>query len=254
MKLVKPMLLEYQEEASSDPEWLYEPKFNGIRLLVGNDHSYTRHGTITTSRFPELLFTSDEVLMDGELIAPGESAPDNFEAVMARFSGNSKQPIHYKAFDLLYYRGKNLTTLPIQERKPMLTEVVGELHSEFIGQTPFVIGEGETLFRVMKENNMEGMVAKKLGSLYMPGTRSKDWRKIINWTYQECVAFKVTFGPFTVQLSDYEGNYIGSATIGFTKEIRHELIAAQLPVAVKVKARGWTEKGKLRLPQIIVVN
>ena len=85
MKLVKPMLLVYQEEVRSDEGWLYEPKFDGIRLLVGNDYSYTRHGTITTSRFPELRFDGHEILLDGELIAPGIKAPDDFTGAMSRF-------------------------------------------------------------------------------------------------------------------------------------------------------------------------
>jgi DNA ligase 1 len=100
-RFVKPMLLEYQEEASSDEGWLYEPKFNGIRLLSVNNYSYTRHDTITTSRFPELLFGGDDVLLDGELIALDEHSPDNFEGAMSRFSGNKDQPISLLAFDVL---------------------------------------------------------------------------------------------------------------------------------------------------------
>src|SRR3954454_10204355 len=103
MKLVKPMLLGYQEDVSSDDGWLYEPKYDGIRLLVGNRHSYTRHGTITTSRFPELLFGGDEALLDGELIAPGEHSPDDFSGAMSRFSGNKEQPISFMAFDVISY-------------------------------------------------------------------------------------------------------------------------------------------------------
>lgn len=97
MKLVKPMLLESQEEVRSDEGWLYEPKFDGIRLLVGNDHSYTRHGTITTSRFPELIFVGQEFLLDGEFIAPGTNAPDDFAGFMSRFGGNKNQSISFLA-------------------------------------------------------------------------------------------------------------------------------------------------------------
>lgn len=114
------MLLSTQENVDSNPEWLYEPKYDGFRLLVSNELSYTRHGTITTSRLPELHFEGEAALMDGELIAPGEHSPDDFAGAMSRFKGNTKQPIQYRAFDLLFYQGKWITMLPIQKGKSCL--------------------------------------------------------------------------------------------------------------------------------------
>lgn len=254
MKLVKPMLLEYQEEARSDEGWLYEPKFNGIRVLSSNKYSYTRHGTITTSLFPELLFGGNDALLDGELIAPGKDAPDDFESAMSRFSGNKDQPILLMAFDILEHKNEMVTHWPIEERKGLLTEVLSIIDSPHIKLVPSVYTEGKALFNVMKENNMEGMVAKRLGTPYIPGTRSDNWRKIINWSYHDVVVAKVTRGPLTAQLQSVEGEYLGSVAIGFTKEIREVLISWKTPFAVKVKARGWTSGGKLRLPQIIEVK
>lgn len=251
MKLVKPMLLEYQEEVRSDEGWIYEPKFDGIRLLAGNDYSYTRHGTITTSRFPELLFGGHEVLLDGELIAPGIDAPDNFAGAMSRFSGNKDQPISFMAFDVLSIKKKSIMHYPLEERKALLTESLAMIDSTHINLIPYVNTEGGQLFNVMKENNMEGMIAKRLGTPYVPGTRSENWRKIINWSYHDVVVSKITFGPLTAQLQSFEDNYLGSVAIGFTKEIRDELLSRTPPFVAKVKARGWTSGIKLRLPQII---
>jgi DNA ligase 1 len=254
MKLVKPMLLEYQEEVRSDEGWLYEPKFDGIRLLIGNDYSYTRHGTITTSRFPELRFDGHEILLDGELIAPGIDAPDDFAGSMSRFSGNKKQPISLKAFDILSYRNKSVTHYPLEERKAILTESLTEIDSPYITLIPYIYTEGEQLFEVMKANNMEGMIAKRLGTPYKPGTRSDNWRKIINWSYHDVIVSKVTLGPLTVQLQSIEGVYLGSVAIGFTKEIREKLLLGIPPFKTKVKSRGWTSGGKLRLPQIVEIK
>ena len=253
MKLIKPMLLEYQEEVRSDEGWLYEPKFDGIRLLVGNDHSYTRHGTITTSRFPELIFGGNNALLDGELIAPGEQSPDDFSSAMSRFSGNKNQPISLMAFDVLSYKNKSVIHYPLEERKAILTEGLAGIDSPHINLIPYVYTEGEQLFDVMKENRMEGMIAKRLGTPYVPGTRSDNWRKIINWSYHYVVVSKVTFGPLTVQLHSEEGDYLGSVVIGFTKEIRLMLKSLTPPFSAKVKSRGWTSGGKLRLPQIVEI-
>lgn len=254
MKIIKPMLLSYQDEATSLEDWMYEPKFDGIRLLVGNAYSYTRHGTVTTSRFPELLFGGHETLLDGELIAPGTNAPDDFAGVMSRFSGNKEQPILYMVFDILKYKNKTTSHWPIEKRKELLTETVITIDSLYIKLVPSVYIEGEQLFEVMKANNMEGMVAKRLGSSYIPGTRSDNWKKIINWSYHDVVVSKVTFKPLTAQFSSIDGEYIGSVAIGFTKEIREVLTSRQTPFGVRVKARGWTNQGKLRLPQIIAIK
>ena len=254
MKIVKPMLLEYQDEVRSDEGWLYEPKFDGIRLLVGNDYSYTRHGTITTSRFPELHFGGHEVLFDGELIAPGQNAPDDFAGSMSRFSGNKEQPISLMVFDIISHKEKSVTHFPIEERKALLTETVSIIDSQYINLTPYVYTEGISLFDVMKESNMEGMVAKRLGTPYLPGTRSDNWRKIINWSYHDVIVSKITLGPLTVQLQSIEGEYLGSVVIGFTKEIRQLLKLMTPPFPATVKSRGWTNGGKLRLPQIVEIK
>lgn len=70
---------------------------------------------------------------------------------------------------------------------------------------------------------MEGMVAKRLGTPYIPGIRSDDWRKIINFSYHDVFVSKITLGPLTVQLRNSERDYLGSVVIGFTKEIRQML-------------------------------
>jgi len=217
MKYIKPLLLGTKEQINSDEEWLYEPKYDGIRLLVGNCQSYTRHGTITTSRFPELLFGGEDVLLDGELIAHGTDAPDDFSGAMSRFSGNDDQPISLMAFDVISYHNETVNHWPIEERKGLLTEVISVIDSQYINLVPYVLGEGEQLFNVIKENSMEGVVAKRIGSTYIPGTRSDNWRKIINWSYHDVVVSKVTLGPLTVQLHSTEGDYLGSVIIGFTR-------------------------------------
>lgn len=246
------MLLESQEEVNSDEGWIYEPKFDGIRLLVGNDYSYTRHGTITTSRFPELLLGMD-TLFDGELIAQGTDSPDDFSGAMSRFSGNKNQPILHMAFDILVHKGKSVMYYPIEERKELLSDVVSTMDSPHIKLMSYV-SDGEALFDIIKENKMEGIVGKRLGTPYLNGTRSDNWRKIISWSYHDVIVSKVTFKPLSVQFSNADGEYVGGTTIGFTKEIRSKLNVMTPPFLVTVKSRGWTSGGKLRLPQIVDIK
>ena len=136
----------------------------------------------------------------------------------------------------------------------MLPEVISVIDSQYINLVPFVLGDGEQLFNVIKENSIEGIVAKRTGSTYIPGTRSDDWRKIINWSYHDVIVSKIILGPLTVQLQSIEGDHLGSVVIGFTKEIRQILPSLAPPFSVNVKSRGWTSCGKLRLPQIIEIK
>jgi DNA ligase-1 len=252
MKITKPMLLSYGTEPFTDEKFLFEPKWDGIRLLVGEDFSYTRHSTITTNRFSELRFDiREEVLLDSELIAPGTKAPDDFEKVMSRFSGNKQQPIQFIAFVILSHRNKSVASLPIEERKGLLTKVLEKIDSPHFIPTPFALTEGETMFNVVKENNMEGMVAKRLGSKYVNNLRTNNWIKIINWRYHDAIVTKVSFKPLTAQLHNAKSEYLGSVRIGFTKEIKEEILSRTPPFSCIVKSRGCTSGGKLRHPQII---
>lgn len=210
--------------------------------------------TITTNRFPELKLNGYNALLDGELIAPGTDKPDDFERAMARFSGNKEQPILYMAFDIITYQNKSVTTYPIEERKGLLTELLAKINLPYIHLVPYVHKEGNAFFNIIKEKNMEGIVAKRSGSTYKTATRSDNWRKIINWRYKDLIVSKVTHGPLTVQLHTYDGIYAGSVTLGFTKEIRELIYAKAAPYPCRVKFRGWTSNNKLRLPQIVSID
>ncbi|OMP65730.1 ATP-dependent DNA ligase [Domibacillus epiphyticus] len=254
MKIIKPMLLTSDDNVFSDADWIFEPKYDGYRLLVGNKYSYTKFGTVTTTRLPELQFDLGyDVLLDGELITPSTNAPDNHAGSTSRFHGNMEQPIYFMAFDLLEQDHASIMTLPIERRKELLSKVIRDINSPYIKQILHIPEEGERLFSVMKENNMEGMIAKKKGTPYLPGIRSPDWRNIICWTQHDVFIKKITLRPLSAQLFDSQSNYIGTVWDGFTKEIKSELYSKSPPFSCKVKARGWTSGHQLRLPQIIEI-
>jgi DNA ligase-1 len=117
MNQIKPMLLT-TSEVFSDSNWLYEPKYDGFRLLCGNDHSYTRNGKITTNRFHELHFDIGcNVLLDGELITPVIGMTNNFAGDISQFHRAKNQPIQFLAFDILQHGSNSVMHHPIEERK-----------------------------------------------------------------------------------------------------------------------------------------
>lgn len=104
------------------------------------------------------------------------------------------------AFDIISHNGKSVANQPIEERKDLLVNAVASIKSQYINSMSYV-SDGEALFNIIKENKMEGIVAKRLGTPYIKGTRSDNWRKIINWSHHEVVVSKVTFKPLAARLA-----------------------------------------------------
>ncbi len=87
-------------------------------------------------------------------------------------------PVSYVAFDILNHDGRELFSLPLVERKKLLSQVVNETERLAVSRT--IDGAGIALFEQAKAMNLEGIVAKRIDSLYRPGKRTKDWIKIKN--------------------------------------------------------------------------
>jgi DNA ligase-1 len=262
--MIRPMLLQSANEPFDSDEYIYEPKYDGIRLLIENTSSpmaYSRHLNDVTTKFPELLPIPYGVLLDGEVVQPDIKRLDNFEDLMSRFALSKTESVHTAslvkpvtliAFDILKYEGKTLYSTPLMERKAILDKVIKDINNPQIIKTMYGENAGHSLFEVIKEHSLEGIVAKKKRSLYRPATRSYDWLKIINWTRTEGYIAKVKFNPLTLIIENEMNAYLGAIELGITKIHREAIIAhfnlyptKRIPCIVK--SRGLTSKGKLRL-------
>jgi len=125
-----------------------------------------------------------DAVLDGELVAFDHGVP-SFQTLQQRMHlRNQKQveqlslriPVVYMVFDLIYMDGRDLTGHPLQERRRLLEEAV--VPSEQIQISPAVAGDGMALFEAAAAQGLEGIMAKRLSSLYLPGTRSRDWLKV----------------------------------------------------------------------------
>ncbi|SFJ87159.1 ATP-dependent DNA ligase [Thermoflavimicrobium dichotomicum] len=128
---ISPMLLHKSDKAFHDAEYISELKYDGIRLIlstVDGIRAYTRHNTLCTKQFPELqsVHWPADTILDGELIVTNKNGHPDFESVMKRFQTTNEQkiqslrstlPVQYLVFDNLRYQGKELTHLPLLERK-----------------------------------------------------------------------------------------------------------------------------------------
>jgi bifunctional non-homologous end joining protein LigD len=142
-------------------------------------------------------------------------------------------PVAYIAFDLLYLDGRDLTSLPVEERKAVLEKVV--VPSSRVQVSPAVRGAGVTLAQAAHSRALEGIVAKKLGSPYTPGKRVKQWLKIKvtheadvvvgGWTRGEG-GRSSSFGSLLVGAYDEEGlRFLGAIGTGYSDKTLKELMA-----------------------------
>lgn len=181
----EPMLATSWKTAFDDPDWWFEVKWDGYRAILssskGRVKARSRRGLDLLGPFPELgnLVLPDRVAIDGEVVAFDELGRPSFSLLQQRtgFGGAgtaAKVGVNFVAFDLLY-RDADLTRVPYRERRSALVDL--DLPS------PLVVPEatpetGVSLFEAAKEAGLEGVVAKRSESLYLPGRRSPDWRKV----------------------------------------------------------------------------
>jgi bifunctional non-homologous end joining protein LigD len=241
---IHPMLATPVESAFDDDDWVYEIKWDGYRSVVffGEDgqralRMVSRNQNDQTGEFPELHVIADQLdcrscIVDGEIVALDESGRASFSQMQQR-SGLSLEGkrrtadrtvfILYYAFDLLYLDGYSLLKVDLEERKKLLSQVMRP--SERVKISEHFIGNGTTLLEAARQQQLEGIVAKRRKSCYIQ-KRSREWLKIKITQRQECVIGGYTdprgsrenFGSLVLGLYDKKGNLVpvGQAGSGFT--------------------------------------
>jgi len=287
----EPMLATRWPDAFDDPGWWFDVKWDGYRAVVSADggrvRARSRRGLDLTGPFPELasLPIPDGVAVDGEVVAFDEEGRPSFSNLQRRtgFGGRGTGAavgVNLVVFDLLY-RDESLVSRPYEERMERL-EALGL-------QSPIVVPEptpehGKALFEVAKAQGLEGVVGKRLGSPYLPGRRSPDWRKVAVTRRLRAVVGGYlpgeggrasTFGSILVGLHDEQGlRWIAAVGSGFddatlrafsdhlgqmerpTTPFHNEVILprptrpvwVEPVVVVEVEYKEWTHDLHLRAP------
>lgn len=188
---MEPMLPTLIEKPFSDPEWLFELKWDGVRALAwiedGALKLRARSGTDITKRYPELAALSESVgarkaILDGEIVALDAQGHSDFEKLQERMHVHAPSanliaavPVVYYLYDILYCDGYDLRESPLLERKQLLQALLRT--SERFRYSDHQAERGEELFELAKQNGLEGIVAKRSDSRYVSG-RSTSWAKI----------------------------------------------------------------------------
>jgi bifunctional non-homologous end joining protein LigD len=168
----------------SGPGWIHEIKHDGFRILARRDSAgvrlITRAGNDFSSRFPFIAMAVSKLpvrscLIDGEAIVCDENGLADFELI--RRHGALASAVHC-AFDLLELDGRDLRGEPIEKRKALLAKLLKGSHLSIV-LNEHSEEDGAIVFREACKLSCEGIVSKRLGSLYRRG-RSPHWIKVKN--------------------------------------------------------------------------
>ena len=187
---VSPMLCTLTKEPVSDPEYIFEIKWDGYRIISyvnkGKVRMDSRSALDYTKKYPLIAQSvkdlKKDVVLDGEVVVFNKEGLPDFDALQLYNGHNS--PISYCVFDILWMDGYNLMHLPLVERKEILKKLVGKNDVLKYSES---FDDGEGLYQHMLDINLEGIVAKKKHSEYLPGVRSYEWLKIPTRKRQEFV-------------------------------------------------------------------
>lgn len=191
-KNIKPMLIGESTKAFDSEEHLYELKLDGIRCIAYLDKNgvelRNKRNDILLEKYPELKNIHKQIkkrcILDGELIVIENGKPNFFELQRRSLMTNSfkiklassKLPVSFTAYDIIYYDDASVADLALMERKKILEKNIVE--SERLAISRYIEKEGIKLYKLAEENNLEGIVAKKMNSKYYFDKRTKDWIKI----------------------------------------------------------------------------
>jgi bifunctional non-homologous end joining protein LigD len=285
-KSIKPMLCTLVKEPFNDEDFLYEAKLDGYRVIAFvKEHKATlisrsglNYSKYYTPVVDELASFDFDMVVDGEVVVLNEEGEPDFDALQ-KYKGDA--PLIFYAFDLLWVKGYDIIDLPLEQRKEILLKILPE--SDVVKYS-IHFDNGLELFDVVKQKGMEGIVAKRRGSKYLPGKRGKDWLKIPTEKRQEFIiggwtesesgsAFRtLLFGAYEKE----KLKFIGHAGGGF-KEKEKPLIKKRLKkleikknpfdnevdadtevhyvkpkLVANIKFATWTQSGRIRKPAIFL--
>ncbi|MET7732253.1 non-homologous end-joining DNA ligase [Streptomyces sp. NPDC005402] len=248
--------------AAQDARWAYETKQDGQRVVVylagnGDVTLRARSGEEITRAYPELrslgsALGATPAVLDGEILALDEQGRADFQLLQPRMQLShapgraarraAEAPVHLVLFDLMHLGRRSLLALPYAQRRARLDELA--LTGPHWSTPAALVGHGEQALRATREHGLEGLVCKRLDSVYEPGVRSRAWIKIRNMLSEDVVVGgwlpgkgRLTGLPGAVLVGQRGGGrlrYVGSVGTGWSEAERTELASLLAAAATDV--------------------
>ena len=290
----QPMLATATDALPVGEGWVYEPKWDGFRAIVtvaGGEVTLTsRNGKDLTGRFRDvaravpLAIRSSDAVLDGEICALDEDGRSRFSLLQE--SGGTSMLV---LFDLLEVDSEPLLSKPLGERRRRLEELVGRSAGVVVSPQ---FDDGPALLAAARQQELEGVVAKQVGSPYRPGRRTPDWQKLKLRQTQEVVIAGYTrgqgrrtggFGALVAGVQDAGVlRWAGNVGTGFSDDeierLRKVLAPLERPdspfaevpkmprvrrsdvtwvepaLVAEVEFVEWTHEGRLRAPSYVALR
>ncbi len=286
-EIIKPMLATATKKIFNDPQWIYELKWDGYRMIAnikdGRADLSSRNGISFNSKFSRLKRDLEQiphnVILDGEVVIVDKKGVPDFQKLQ-NYDEQTLGELRFYVFDILYLNGISTLDLPLLERKSLIEEVIeGTYHTFYCDHME---GMGSTFYKRAIDAGMEGVIAKKANSKYSPGYRSENWLKIkavqstesIICGYTDSESGGSVFGSLILGMyQDEKLTYIGNCGSGFSAAEQKKLLSkfkklesAESPFIKKTNLKGrtphwlkpelicevhfteWTKTGSLRHP------
>jgi DNA ligase D-like protein (predicted ligase) len=261
-EFIEPMECAPVSKLPEGPDWAYELKLDGYRAVAVKNRRgvtlYSRNGKNFNKRFPQILevlrnLPADTVI-DGEVVALDESGRPDFHRLQ-HFTAEASR-IRYFVFDLIILRGRDLTGLPLDERRELMKTF--KLHSPRIRLSEQFQISADDMLAAVRKQGLEGIVAKRKDSPYEPGKRTGSWAKLRINRGQEFVIGGFTPGVHgldSVIVGCYRGKdlvYVARTRNGFVPATRRSVYEKLKPIIIdRCPFVNLPETGRARWGEIL---
>jgi bifunctional non-homologous end joining protein LigD len=244
---IKPMLATLVEKPVEEEGWLYEIKWDGYRALGFMNKGAVEIKSRNNKSFNEKFYPVYDALqkwkinaiVDGEIVVVNDKGIPDFSDLQA-WRSEADGHLNYYIFDILWLEGVDVMNLPLTERKEILRSVVQT--NDIIKLSENFDATGKEFFELADKMGLEGIMAKKASSLYVPDLRTKEWLKIKTEKRQEAIIGGYTRNegsskPFSALLLGlFKGDVftsLGTVGTGFSVAVQKEILEKLKPYETK---------------------
>lgn len=244
---VSPMLSTLVAQPLETPGWVYEVKWDGYRAIAfckknkveiksRNDKSFSEKYYPVLN---ELKSLNLDAVLDGEIVVLDEDGKANF-GNLQNWRSESDGELYFYVFDILWLNGRDLTHEIFLDRRAILDPLIPK--DGIIRLSQVFDQDGKEFFEAAKKMNLEGIIAKKADSTYLPGMRSGDWLKIKANARQEMVIGGYTKNTGTSKnfssllVGVFENKkliYTGKVGTGFKESMQQDILKLLKPIIIK---------------------
>jgi ATP-dependent DNA ligase len=251
LSFIPPLMPSLVEKPPEGEGWIHEVKFDGYRSQMIIDDAgvriFTRRGVDWTAKYRDLAKAAGELkletaIIDGEIIVTNEAGPSDFAALRKAIT-RRQHDLYFVAFDLLHLNGHDLRDMPLEDRRQILVGMIPTGGRIQFSQA--LQGDAKSIFHLIDQAGLEGMVSKRRDSKYRSGPST-------NWLKAKCYAV----GEFELLGVEREAGkpafalmgeigtrkYVGSAFINSSREIR-ERLWKRVPGACRTGTEGYEAAG-----------